>query len=279
MLINGKSTELLKKRLETDREVWCSGLFLSARWFVFSAAATEGMHLIVLPDKESAEYCASDLYNLIEGDRVFFLPDTGRKIERSNYKASLEVQRTSALGKIMERSDGELTVLVSYPEALDEKVPSGDKVSSSVVSLRKGEEIDYEKLCGKLASEGFHKVDFVSEPGQYAVRGGFFRVPERDKGWYLRLFRRYHDNACQYELYRGDIPDRTLSLLARQCLLSGRREGTASGGIQGRHSQERGQYPRCHIQGGGILRRRHPRLHDGDAAFKACRDAFSGARR
>ena len=176
MLINGKSTELLKKRLETDREVCCSGLFLSARWFVFSAAATEGMHLIVLPDKESAEYCASDLYNLIEGDRVFFLPDTGRKIERSNYKASLEVQRTSALGKIMERSDGELTVLVSYPEALDEKVPSGDKVSSSVVSLRKGEEIDYEKLCGKLASEGFHKVDFVSEPGQYAVRGGLIDI-------------------------------------------------------------------------------------------------------
>ena len=89
----------------------------------------------MLPDKESAEYCASDLYDMIDGDRVFFLPDTGRKIERSNYKASLEVQRTAALGRIMNAPDGELSVLVTYPEALEEKVPSGDKVRSSIISL------------------------------------------------------------------------------------------------------------------------------------------------
>ena len=136
MLINGKSAKLLGERIGTDREVFCSGLFLSARWFVFASVADSGLHVLVLPDKEAAEYCASDLYNMIEGDRVFFLPDTGRKIERSNYKSSLEVQRTAALGKIMNREAGELTVLVTYPDALDEKVPSGDKVSSSVISLK-----------------------------------------------------------------------------------------------------------------------------------------------
>ncbi len=176
MLINKKSTEQLRDSLEAGREVFCSGLFLSARWFVFSSAVQSGIHLIVLPDKESAEYCASDLYDMIDGDRVFFLPDTGRKIERSNYKASLEVQRTAALGRIMNAPDGELSVLVTYPEALEEKVPSGDKVSSSIISLVKGAEEDFDGLCARLASEGFVKTDFVSEPGQYAVRGGLVDI-------------------------------------------------------------------------------------------------------
>ena len=176
MLINKKSTEQLRDSLEAGREVFCSGLFLSARWFVFSSAVQSGIHLIVLPDKESAEYCASDLYDMIDGDRVFFLPDTGRKIERSNYKASLEVQRTAALGRIMNAPDGELSVLVTYPEALEEKVPTGDKVSSSIISLVKGGEEDFDGLCARLASVGFVKTDFVSEPGQYAVRGGLVDI-------------------------------------------------------------------------------------------------------
>ena len=176
MLINKKSTEQLRDSLEAGREVFCSGLFLSARWFVFSSAVQSGIHLIVLPDKESAEYCASDLYDMIDGDRVFFLPDTGRKIERSNYKASLEVQRTAALGRIMNAPDGELSVLVTYPEALEEKVPTGDKVSSSIISLVKGAEEDFDGLCARLASVGFVKTDFVSEPGQYAVRGGLVDI-------------------------------------------------------------------------------------------------------
>ena len=179
MLINEKSTGLLSEKLESSGKtgkVYCSGLFLSARWFVFSSVAKSGLHLIVLPDKDSAEYCASDLYNLIEGDRIFFLPDTGKKIERSNYKASLEVQRTAAIGKIMNRKDDELTVIVSYPDALNEKMPPVHEISRSMITLLKGEDVDYDGLCGKLAEEGFTRVDFVSEPGQYAVRGGLMDI-------------------------------------------------------------------------------------------------------
>ena len=176
MLINKKSTEQLRRSLESGKEVFCTGLHLSARCFVFSSVAQRGLHLLVLPDKESAEYCASDLYCLIDGDRVFFLPDTGRKIERSNYKASLEVQRTAAVGQIMNRKNDDLTVVVTYPEALEERVPSGDRVSSSVVSVSKGDEVDFGSLCERLSSDGFLKVDFVSEPGQYAVRGGLIDV-------------------------------------------------------------------------------------------------------
>ena len=104
MLISTDSINKLSGRIQKHDEVFCKGLFLSARWFAISQMDMDGLHVIVLPDKESAEYCAADLYNLIEGDRVFFLPGSGKTLERSNYKSSLGVQRTSAIGKIFGRS-------------------------------------------------------------------------------------------------------------------------------------------------------------------------------
>ena len=88
MLISRISSEKLREAIARRREVYCSGLFLSARWFVLSGVASSGMQLVILPDQESAEYCSSDLYNLVEGDCVFFLPASGKNIERSNYKSA-----------------------------------------------------------------------------------------------------------------------------------------------------------------------------------------------
>ena len=100
MIIGSHTSALLKERIGREKDVFCSGLFLSARWFVVSQAAVDGINVVILPTKEAAEYCSSDLYNIVEGDKVFFLPDSGKAVERSNYKSSLLVQRTSALGKI-----------------------------------------------------------------------------------------------------------------------------------------------------------------------------------
>ena len=66
--------------MNSNRETFCSGLFLSARWFILSQIADKGTHLVVLPSREAAEYCSADLYNLVEGDRVFFLPILQRRL-------------------------------------------------------------------------------------------------------------------------------------------------------------------------------------------------------
>ena len=173
------ATEKLRSRMESARTVYCSGLFLSARWFVVSQILLEkekGLHLVVLPTREAAEYCCSDLYHLIEGDRVFFLPDSGKKMERSNYKSSLSVQRTSAIGKIMAFSEEDLLVVVTYPEALEEGIPDKAKIENRVLKIAEGAEIGYENLRKALQDLGFEKVDFVSAPGQYAVRGSIVDV-------------------------------------------------------------------------------------------------------
>lgn len=171
MLISEHSTAALQEALASgQKDIYCQGLFLSARWFVLSAASGAGMSLVVLPDKESAEYCAADLYNLTEGDKVFFLPDSGKNAVRSNYKSSLGVQRTSAIGKIRTFEPG--TVIVSYPEALEERLPSSSDALSPLLSLKAGDEISHDEISSILSEAGFENVDFVSEPGQYTLRGG-----------------------------------------------------------------------------------------------------------
>ena len=175
MLISSKSTNTLADKISVSDEVFCNGLFLSARWFVISQFDYDGIQLVILPEKESAEYCAADLYNLIEGDNVFFLPDSGRTLEKSNYKSSLGVQRTSAIGRILDHKEGQL-VIVSYPSALEEGVPQEDKIRQSVVRLKVGDEISHEEIIQSLFDSGFQRVDFVGEPGQFAIRGAIVDI-------------------------------------------------------------------------------------------------------
>ena len=177
MNISTAETSLLKNKLKEGGKIYCSGLFLSARWFVLADASPEKVNLIVLPDRESAEYCSSDLYQIVEGDRVFFLPDSGKSVERSNYKSSLGVQRTAAIGRIVsyKKEEGKLFI-VTYPQALSELIPSKKRMDADIMVLRKGQNIRFGNIPEQLIEKGFEKVDFVSTPGQYAVRGSLIDI-------------------------------------------------------------------------------------------------------
>ncbi len=174
MLISHNSTEHLKRRINSENELFCSGLYLSARWFVLSEVAEKGIHLIILPNKEAAEYCSGDLYNLIEGDCVFYLPDSGKVVERSNYKSSLGVQRTSTIAALMKKP--EKLYIVSYPEAIEEKIPDNSKIKDTLLTVSEGQRITFEQIKSVLFERGFEKVDFVSAPGQFAIRGSLIDI-------------------------------------------------------------------------------------------------------
>ena len=175
MLISTKSVDTLISRLDSDSEIFCNGLFLSARWIVVSQLDYDGIQLIILPDRDSAEYCAADLYNLVDGDCVFFLPDSGKRLEKSNYKSTLGVQRTSAIGKILDHNEGRL-VVVTYPSAIEEGIPEEGRIRESLLKLTVGDEISHDEMVEKLFGSGFQRVDFVAEPGQFAVRGAIVDI-------------------------------------------------------------------------------------------------------
>ena len=224
MLISKKSSAQLQEQLQKREEVFCSGLFLSARWMVVSQVAREGVHLILMPTRESAEYCSADLYNMVEGDCVFFLPELGKSVERSNYKSSLGVQRTAAIGKLMDRSFASLRMtdhlqveesplfIITYPEAMEEKVPSAQKLQNALFSIKEGQEIAYESIRTRLLDEGFEKVDFVSAPGQFALRGAVIDIFSfsSDKPFRLSFFgdevEKIHTFDCNTQLSVDRIP-------------------------------------------------------------------------
>lgn len=190
MLISSDSSKIFEERIKKDRIIYCKGIYLSAKWFFFSQVSKSGFNLIILPEKEAAEYCCADLYNLIEGDNVFFLPTSGKKVERSNYKSTLGVQRTTAISRILSHEEKDFTVVVSYPEALSEFIPTRKRIENSLLTIKKGEEYTHGELIEKLATNGFEKVDFVSSPGQFAIRGSIvdifsysFNYPYRISFW------------------------------------------------------------------------------------------------
>ncbi len=209
--IAGAKTAELKDRIISGKEIFCSGLFLSARWFVLSQAASEGIQFIVLPDQEEAEYCAADLYNLVEGDRVFFLPPSGRGIERSNYKSSLGVQRTAAVSALLSSGRG-LLYIVTCPSALEESIPRRGEIKSSVLSLKKGEEKSFDSIISALGGENFERVDFVSAPGQFAIRGSIIDIfsysnnePYRISFWGDEI-ESIHIFDCNTQISKEEVP-------------------------------------------------------------------------
>lgn len=176
MLIGGAQTDKLKLSIENGMNSYCSGLHLSAKWYVVAQTALQNLNLIILPSRDEAEYCACDLYNLVEGDKVFFMPDSAANHQKSNFKATAEVQRTSALSATAAYDGSSPLYIVSYPEALSESVPSTEKLRKPVISFSNGQKITHSHISEILCDNGFERVDFVAEPGQYALRGGILDV-------------------------------------------------------------------------------------------------------
>lgn len=171
MLISEKSAGELRKNIASGADSYCSGLFLSARWAVLSQTSEDRLNFIILPDRDSAEYCAADLYNFCSGDNVFFLPDSAVNLHKSNFKDTAAVHRTSAIREISSYSKG-TKYIVSYPEAVEEGITAAARKSKALLSFRIGEDFPYRDISEILVSNGFERVDFVSSPGQFAIRGG-----------------------------------------------------------------------------------------------------------
>ncbi|HYM94344.1 MAG TPA: DEAD/DEAH box helicase, partial [Chitinophagaceae bacterium] len=146
-------------------------------------------HLIVLNDAEEAAYFQNSLENLTGALDIFYFPSSFRA--RKNFRqlnSSHAMLRTEALTKIA--GGGNKKVLVTYPEALHEKVVIPGKLSSNIIYIKTADTLDIAQLLLKLADYGFERTDFVYEPGQYAIRGGILDIYSfgNDKPYRIELF-------------------------------------------------------------------------------------------
>ncbi len=151
-------------------------------------------HLIVLHDKEEAAYFHNDLQNLLVGKEVLFFPTSyKRAYEFEETENANILMRAEILNRINHKaSAGEL--IVTYPEALTERVINKRSLTKNTFTAKVGENIDVEFLAELLVTYDFEKTDFVYEAGQYAVRGGIIDV-----------FSYAHDLPYRIELFGNEI--------------------------------------------------------------------------
>ena len=157
------------------------GLFSSAKAFAISSSVNKGIHIIILNNREDATGCVNDLYNLMEENNIYILPPSFNKTTKSTIKdSSMKVQRTAAIGAVMnykqKKYKGEYLILVAYKESFDEGVINDSNLKKSIISINKGDKISHDFLKDVLFENNFNKVDFVSQPGEFAIRGGIIDI-------------------------------------------------------------------------------------------------------
>ena len=162
----------------------CSNLAASSKAFVVEETFHQmgGQHLIVCADKEDAAYFYNDLESLL-GERgmdyskkqVLFYPTSyKRPYEPEKADNTYILSRTEVLQRVS--TSERKTLIVSYPEALSEKVFTRKLLAKNTFKLKVGEKVNLDFLTDLLYDYEFENVDFVVEPGQFAIRGGLIDV-------------------------------------------------------------------------------------------------------
>ncbi len=141
--------------------------------------STGNPQMIILQDKEAAAYFFNDLEVLAGGkEAVLFFPSSYKRIqtydaEGNTDQASL-ILRTEILDKLKKNTNKQ--IIITYPEAIIEKVASKSNLETNTLPLKTGENINIEFITEVLTEYNFKRVDFVYEPGQYSIRGSIVDI-------------------------------------------------------------------------------------------------------
>lgn len=134
---------------------------------------TGNSHLIIVPDKEEAAYFQNDLEILLDNKVVLFPGSYKRSILYGQEDSSNLLMRSETLTAL---ASNEEIVIVSYPEAIAEKVIQKDSLNKSTLTLSVGEKVSNEFIQEIMQEYHFQYVDFVYEPGQYSIRGSIIDI-------------------------------------------------------------------------------------------------------
>ena len=179
LIRNSKRAEELKKSLENIGSTVHLEQMVGGAYSLYAADMVErlgGIHIFLADDRDAAAYLVNDLYELLDEERVAFFS--------SGYKRSAAygaedpqgiVRRTGALNAITNFKDGYLAVC-TYPEALAETVIDSRSLNAQSLRIAVGDTLEQNDLVEWLVEQGFTRVDFVYEPGQYSVRGGIVDI-------------------------------------------------------------------------------------------------------
>lgn len=135
----------------------------------------KGSYVCILNDLEEAGYFFHDLVQLTASPDIYFFPSAYRRaIKYGHTDPANEILRTEVLSRLQDRETP--FVIVTYPDALAEKVVGHEVLKENTLKISVGEKLDNMFVSDVLDTYGFEQVDYVYEPGQYALRGSILDV-------------------------------------------------------------------------------------------------------
>ena len=169
----------LAESLENNqvKTIFLDGLLSSAAPMVFSSLFTkyQSTVLFILNDADEAGYFYHDLIQVMGEDFVLYFPSSYRRAVKYGQRDSAnEILRTEVLSRLA--SDKKHLYVVTYPDAVGELVVSRRNLDERTVALRKDQTADIMEIEKNLLALGFEEVDYVYEPGQFAIRGSILDV-------------------------------------------------------------------------------------------------------
>ena len=192
---SAKIIQLAENITVPEKKVQIKGLVGSSLSFVIQALfeKSELPFLLLFNDKEEAAYYLNDLENLINDQDVLFYPSSYRRpyqIEETDNANIL--LRAEVLNRINSRKKP--SIIVTYPEALFEKVVTRKELDKNTLKVAVADQISIDFINEVLFEYNFKRVDFVSEPGEFSVRGGIIDV-----------FSFSNDNPYRIEFFGNEV--------------------------------------------------------------------------
>ncbi len=181
-----------------SQQLHLRGLSGSVSQFILAAvhahiATAQINHLVILRDAEEAAYFHNSLENITGALDIFYFPSSFKN--KKNYQllnSSHVMLRTEALTKLTQAKslDQSRKIIITYPEAIFEKVVLSKTLSENIISIKQADVLDVTTMLQKFIEHGFIKTDFVYEPGQFAIRGGIIDIYSfgNEKPYRIELF-------------------------------------------------------------------------------------------
>ena len=151
-------------------------------------------HVYVVNDKEEAAYLQNDLQNLHHKQSVLLYPASFKKPYHFDETENANVLMRAEILNIILNTDSPGHLIVTYPDALAEKVVNQRALKNNTFFIRIGERLDTQFISELLVNYEFEKTDFVYEPGQFAIRGGI-----------VDIFSYAHEMPYRLELFGDEV--------------------------------------------------------------------------
>ena len=174
---SAKVKQILNQIQRDNNQIQITNLVGSSMSFVISETfkKDEKSYLLIFNDKEEAAYYLNDLEQLIDQKKVLFYPGSYRRPYQIDETDNANVlMRSEVLNRINSRKKP--VIIVTYPEALFEKVVTKKDLEKNTLKLAVSEKVSLDFVNEILFEYNFNRVDFVTEPGDFSVRGGIIDV-------------------------------------------------------------------------------------------------------